>query len=122
MATGLAAVIDVLGLVVIFGVNTGISALAARFFRVRLDTRWGPVLFSMLVTPVLLLGAVLILGGVLQLGPNLGDGVTVVMLTIFAPLGLGLAFDYFWMPAPDEVDLPEQYQGREDSTRRQRSR
>jgi hypothetical protein len=32
-----------------------------------------------------------------------------VGLTVVLPMALGIAFDYFWMPAPGEVELPEEY-------------
>lgn len=102
------SVVDIVGLLVILGVNSAAAALLTRLFRVRLNTRWGPVLFSVLLTPVVLTVFVLILGGV-GLGPNLGDSATVVGLTVLLPLSLGMAFDYFWQPAPEEVELPDKY-------------
>ena len=35
------SVVDVVGLLVILGVNSAAAALGTRFFRVRLSTRWG---------------------------------------------------------------------------------
>ncbi|WP_018257541.1 hypothetical protein [Halomicrobium katesii] len=101
------AVIDLVGLLVIVLVNSAVTALMTRFFRVRLDTRWGSVLYSLLLCPVALFVLLLVLSGVFKLGGNLGSRALVVLATIFFPLGLGLTFDYVWMPAPDEVELPE---------------
>ena len=101
------AVIDLAGLLVIVLVNSAVTALMTRFFRVRLDTRWGSMLYSLLLCPVVLLVLVLIFSGVFGLGGNLGSSATVVLVTIFLPLALGLTFDYVWMPAPDDVELPE---------------
>jgi len=101
--------VDVVGLFVVLLVNAGITALLTRFFRVRLDTRWGPVVYVLLIVPVVLVLSVLVLSGVLGLGPNLGSAALVVGLTIVLPMALGVAFDYFWMPAPDDVDLPAEY-------------
>lgn len=102
------SVVDVVGLLVILAVNCALAALLTRLFRVRLATQWGSVLYSLLGIPVVLLVVVLVLGGA-GLGPNLGDPATVVGVTILLPMSLGMAFDYFWQPAPDEVDLPETF-------------
>jgi len=104
------SVVDVAGLLVILGVNSVAAALLTRLFRVRLNTGWGAVLYSVLLTPVVLLVLVLVLGGA-GLGPDLGSPAAVVGITILLPLALGMAFDYFWQPAPEEVDLPDRPTG-----------
>ncbi|QLD90856.1 hypothetical protein HWV07_18130 [Natronomonas salina] len=93
------------GLLVLVGLNTGIAAVCTRVFRVRLETRWGGALYTLLLTPVVLTVVTLVLGQVF--GPNLGSPATVVGVTILLPLTLGIAFDYFWMPHPDEVEVPD---------------
>lgn len=109
---------DAIGLVVILLVNSAVAALLTRFFRVRLHTAWGSAIYVLLLGPVVLLGLTLVLSGVLSLGANLGSPAAVLLLTIALPLSLGATFDYFWMPAPDEVELP----GTRDSDRREESR
>jgi hypothetical protein len=104
------AVLDLAGLLVIVLVNSAVTALMTRFFRVRLDTRWGSMLYSLLLCPVVLVVLVLFFSGVLGFGVNLGSSATVVTVTILLPLALGLTFDYVWMPAPDDVELPETMQ------------
>jgi uncharacterized membrane protein len=104
------AVLDLAGLLVIVLVNSAVTALMTRFFRVRLDTRWGSMLYSLLLCPVVLVILVLFFSGVLGFGVNLGSSATVVTVTILLPLALGLTFDYVWMPAPDDVELPETMQ------------
>lgn len=96
---------EAIGLVVLLGINTLVAAVLTRFFRLHLETRWGQVLYALVITPVVLLVLTLVLGMVL--GPDLGDPATVVGVTILLPLLLGIALDYFWMPAPEEVELPE---------------
>ena len=96
---------EAVGLVALIGINAFAAAILTRLFRVRLDTQWGAVLYTILVIPVVLLVLTLLLGQLL--GPNLGDPTTVVGITIFLPMTLGVAFDYFWMPSPDEIDLPD---------------
>ncbi|WP_246983710.1 hypothetical protein [Halorientalis marina] len=101
------SVADIVGLLVILGVNSAVAALMTRFFRVRLKTRWGSVIYTVLLTPLVLLVLTLIFGGVLGLGPDLGGEMTLIGVTIVLPTTLGVAFDYFWMPSPDEVDVPQ---------------
>lgn len=100
---------EALGLAVLVFANTAIAALLTRFFRVRLETQWGSLLYIAFGVPVVLLITTLVLGTVL--GPDLGTPAAVVGVTIVLPFSLGLAFDYFWMPAPDEVDLPDRADG-----------
>jgi hypothetical protein len=100
-------VADVVGLLVILGLNTAFAALATRFFRVRLHTDWGSAIYVVLLTPVPLLVSTLILSGVLGLGPDLGSAYAVLAVTIGLPMAVGVAFDFFWMPDPEDVELPE---------------
>jgi hypothetical protein len=102
------SVLDLVGLLLILFVNTAIAALLTRFFRVHMRTAWGSALYAVLVSPVLQLVVVLFGSGVVGLGPDLGSSAVVVGLTILTPLAVGVAFDYFWMPAPEDLDLPEQ--------------
>jgi hypothetical protein len=69
----------------------------------------------MTAIPVILLGLTLVFGGVLDLGPDLGSPGAVLAITVLLPMALGVSFDYFWMPAPAEVDVPT---AREEAGRR----
>ncbi|WP_276260295.1 hypothetical protein [Haloglomus litoreum] len=109
-------IVDVVGLLVILGVNAAAAALLTRFFRVRLNTRWGAALYAVLLGTLTLTVLTIVLGGA-GLGPDLGNPAAVMGLTVVLPLATGIAFDYFWMPAPDDVDLPTEYSG---SSRRDR--
>jgi hypothetical protein len=97
--------LELVGLLFLLFVNTAIAALMTRFFRVRLNTRWGSAIYTVLLIPVALIITTLVLGTVL--GPNLGSPAMVLTLTVVAPASLGVAFDYFWMPSPEEVDVPD---------------
>lgn len=99
------AALELLGLLFILLVNTAIAALMTRFFRVRLHTRWGSVVYAFLLIPVVLIITTLVFGSVM--GPDLGSAGMVLSLTVVAPGSVGVAFDYFWMPSPEDVDLPE---------------
>lgn len=100
-------VADAIGLVVILLVNTAVAALLTRFFRVRLDTDWGSAIYVTFFGPLALFVVTLILSGPLGLGPSLGTPAAVLMTTVVLPLAMGVTFDFFWMPAPDEVELPD---------------
>lgn len=101
---------EALGLAVIVFGNTAVAALLTRFLRVRLKTRWGSAVYVGFLVPAALLVSTLLFGSVF--GPNLGSAAAVVGVTVVLPLALGVSFDYFWMPAPEEVDLPEHPGGR----------
>ncbi|WP_058992646.1 hypothetical protein [Haloarcula sp. CBA1127] len=100
------SVAGIIGLLVIVLVNSAVTALMTRFFRVRLHTRWGSLVYSLLLCPVVMVVILLVLSGVFSLGPNLGSQAAVLLVTVVIPLATGITFDYFWMPAPDEVELP----------------
>jgi len=118
MATSL----ELVGLAVILLVNAAATALLTRFLRVRLRTRWGSAVYVLLVTPVVLVVSTLVLGGGLGLGPDLGSPAAVLGLTVVLPMAVGVTFDYIWMPAPDEVDLPAEYDSDSDSDRERNPR
>lgn len=99
------APLELVGLFVILLANTAIAALMTRFFRVRLHTGWGSVIYTFLLIPVVLVITTIVLGTIL--GPDLGSAGAVLTLTVVAPGSIGVAFDYFWMPSPDEVDVPD---------------
>lgn len=99
--------VGAIGLVVIVLVNTVVAALTTRFLRVRMATDWGAALYVALIVPVLELALTLVLSGVFGLGSNLGSPIAALAIAIVLPLALGVAFDLFWMPAPDEVELPD---------------
>jgi hypothetical protein len=105
-------VVDVLGILLILFVNTAVSALATRFLRVRLNTRWGSALYVVVLIPFVLLAITMVLSGAFGIGPNLGSAVAVIGVTIVLPMSLGVTFDYVWMPSPEDVDLPEQRDNR----------
>jgi hypothetical protein len=101
--------VDAVELVFLIVVHSAVTALMTRFFRVRLSTRWGGFLYAAILCPVALTVSTLFFSGVLPLGPDLGSAGAVVALIIVLPTVGGITFDYFWMPSPDEVDLPEQW-------------
>ena len=101
--------VEALELVFILFVHSAVVALMTRFFRVRLSTRWGGFLYAIILCPIALTLLTLLFSGVLPLGPDLGSAGVVVTVVIFLPTVTGITFDYFWMPSPDEVDLPDRW-------------
>ncbi len=99
--------VSVVGLLLIVGLHTFIAAVATRFLRIRLETQWGTALYVLFLVPVILLLSTLVLSGPLGLGTDLGSQQAVVMLVIALPLTLGYTIDVFWMPHPDEIELPD---------------
>jgi len=85
--------------------TTGLAAVSTRLLRVRLNTDWGAAVYVAVLGP-LVLGAATVLMGSLG-GPNLGSRTTVGLVLVLFPLTLGVAFDVLWMPAPEEVELPD---------------
>ncbi|MFT4922914.1 MAG: hypothetical protein ACI8XM_002133 [Haloarculaceae archaeon] len=105
------SVFEALGLAFIVLVNSAVAALLTRFFRVRLKTDWGSAVYVAVVIPVVLLILTMLFGTIM--GPNLGSTGAVIGLTVVLPMSLGVSFDYFWMPTPEEVNLPDRRDRRE---------
>lgn len=98
--------VGAVGLAVVVVVHTVLTAVATRYVRLRLSTPWGRALYAGLLVPLLLVASTLLLTGALGLGGTL-DRQTALLVVLVAPLTLGYAVDLFWMPAPEEVTLPE---------------
>lgn len=101
------SVLPLAGLVVVVGVHTLLAAVTTRFFRVRLTSQWGPLVYAAVLVPVVLVLSTMVLTGPLGLGPNLGDARTALFVLVVVPTALGVTIDYVWMPAPEDVELPE---------------
>jgi hypothetical protein len=102
--------VSVVGLVA-FGavlvVHTLLAAVLTRFFRLRLKTQWGYVIYSFAIIPVALLVTTLVFFGVLPVGAGLNlDTATLLGAAIGLPLALGFTIDTLYVPAPEEYDLP----------------
>lgn len=99
----------VLGFVVIIAVNTAIAAVLARFFRLRLQTRLGAAIYTVLLVPVVFVVTTLILSGVLGFGgAGFRDTGTALILVWVLPFTLGYSIHLFWMPPVESVELPQQ--------------
>lgn len=91
--------------VVVLAVHTLLTAVMARFFRIRLHTQWGWVAYTLVVTPIVLTVTTILSGIVI---PQLFDSAA-LLLAVFVglPLALGFTIDLLYVPPPDEYDLPE---------------
>ena len=89
--------------------HTLLAGVTTRFFRLRLSTSWGSVVYTIVLTPMLLLLSTLFFTGVLNLGTgvNLGTPAVVIGLFVALPVVLGAAIDYLYVPSPDEYELPD---------------
>jgi hypothetical protein len=85
-------------------INTLIAAVMTRFFRIRLKTRAGSVIYSLLLIPVALFVTTMLFGAVIP-----GDLAVPVLLGLWIgmPLVLGFTIDVLYVPAPDEIELPD---------------
>jgi hypothetical protein len=99
--------VGLIGIAVLVVVHTVLAALVTRLFRNRLETGWGGAVYSAGGGAFVLFVSTLVLSGIFGIGGNLGSRYTAVLVVIAMPLLLGITFDYFWMPSPDEVELPE---------------
>lgn len=98
----------VIGFAIIIVVNTATAAVMARFFRMRLATRLGAIIYTFLLVPVVFLMTTLLLSGFVGLGgEGFADTGTALILAWVLPFWLGYSIHIFWMPPLDELDLPE---------------
>src|SRR6056297_766334 len=98
----------VIGFLLIMVVNTVLAAVSIRFFRLRLSTQWGAVVYSAVFIPLMYFVTTILLSGFVGFG---GSGVedkgTALIMVWVIPFTLAVSLELFWMPAPDEVELPE---------------
>jgi hypothetical protein len=99
--------VGLIGVAVLVVLHTVLAALVTRVFRTRLDTGWGGAVYAAFGGALVLFVSTLVLSGIFGVGGDLGSQYVVVLVVIAMPLLLGITFDYFWMPSPEEVELPE---------------
>jgi hypothetical protein len=96
------------GFLFIIAVNTLVAAVTIRFFRLRLSTQWGAVLYTAIFVPVIYLVTTILLSGFIGFGGSgVADRGTALILVWVIPFTLAVSLDIFWLPAPEEIDLPE---------------
>ncbi|AZH26629.1 hypothetical protein [Haloplanus aerogenes] len=102
----MATILDFALMAVVFAGNTLITAVLTRFFRLQLKTRWGTVVYTALLVPVVLVVTTIVVFS-LGVGVDLGSAGAVLGLMVALPMALGVAIDVLYVPAPDEYELPE---------------
>ncbi|WP_251328179.1 hypothetical protein [Haloplanus pelagicus] len=90
----------------VFVANVLIAAVATRFFRIQLHTRWGTVVYTALLVPVILVTTTIVAFSV-GVGVDLGSTGAVIGLMVAIPMALGVSIDVLYVPAPDEYELPD---------------
>lgn len=103
------ALIGFVSLVALVAFHTLLAGVTTRFFRLRLSTSWGSVLYTIVLTPMLLFLSTLLFTGVFNVGVglNLGSPTIVMGLLVALPWVLGAAIDYLYVPSPEEYELPD---------------
>lgn len=100
-------VVELLLTGVVLAVHTLIAAVMTRYFRIRMHTRWGAVLYTLLLVPLALVVTTLVFSGPLAIGVNLGGPATALAVMVGMPLVLGFTIDVLYVPPPEEYDLPD---------------
>lgn len=101
----LGEVVGVVGVAGVVLVHTLLAAVVVRFFRLRLATQLGWVLYSLFVIPLIYVPSALVFLGVLGIGQSLTvDRGTLLALVWGLPLALGVSLDLFWVPQPEEIE------------------
>jgi len=96
--------VGVAGVVGVVALHTLVAAVVTRFFRLRLATTAGWVLYTLLAVPVIYVPSALVFLGVLSVGQSLTlDRGTLLALVWGLPFALGVSVDLFWVPQPDEI-------------------
>jgi hypothetical protein len=99
----------IFGFLLIIVVNTVIAAVAIRFFRLRLSTLWGAIVYTAVFIPLIYVATTILLSGFVGFGGNgVRDRGTALILVWVVPFSLAVSLDIFWLPSPDEIDLPDQ--------------
>lgn len=88
--------------------HTLVAAVLTRFFRIRMKTQWGYVVYSLVLVPVVLFVSTLVFFGLLPIGAGLDLGTPALLgVAIGMPLALGFAIDTLYVPPPEEYEMPD---------------
>lgn len=111
MAFGPGVALTIVGLALAIGIHTAVAVVGIRFLRVRLATRWGPIVYALFLVPLIFVPTTVIIAGVIGTGGVTLDPGTLVAVLFVLPLGLGFAIDYFWLPSPAAIEPPAESGG-----------
>lgn len=106
MVAAVSAVVTAVAFLGVIAVHTGIAVVGLRFFRVRLGTTWAPFLYAVILIPIIYVPTTILFSGVLSAGGATVDAGTLFGVLFLLPLAVGVSIDVFWLPAPDDVEVP----------------
>lgn len=102
------SVVSLVLLGVVLLIHTLIAAVMTRFFRLRLSTQWGYIIYALFLIPLVLFFSTLVFTGVLGIGVNLGSPAAALGIMIGMPMVLGFTIDTLYVPPPEAYEnLPE---------------
>lgn len=99
--------VTLVSLVLIGAVLTGhtlVAAVMTRFFRIRMNTQWGSVLYAVVLIPIVLVVSTLVFGQVVRAEFSVP---TLLGLWVGMPVALGFTIDVLYMEPPEEYELPQ---------------
>ncbi len=101
------AIASLVVLAVLAAAHVLVAALVVRLLRVQLSSSWAPYVYAVILIPLLYTATTLVVLGALGVGDGIDLGRGTLFVSLFGlPLALGVALDVFWMPAPEDVELP----------------
>jgi hypothetical protein len=101
------ALVAIAALAVLAAVHVLVAALVVRLLRVQLASAWAPYVYAVVLVPLVYTATTLFVLGALGVGDGLTVGRGTLLVALFGlPLALGVALDVFWMPDPEDVELP----------------
>lgn len=105
----MAPVVDLVLVGAVVALHTLLAAVATRFFRIHMQTRWGTVLYASMAVPFVLVVTTMVFAGVLNVGAGLDLGSQVAVLALFValPAVLGATIDVLYMAPPEAASLPD---------------
>ncbi|ERH03917.1 MAG: hypothetical protein A07HR60_01237 [uncultured archaeon A07HR60] len=103
----MATFVSLVLLLAVLAIHSLVSAVAVRFFRLRLEAEWSWVVYTALIVPVVLLASTLLFTGPLGIGVDLGSPAVVFAVMIAVPIALGATVDLLYVPSPEEYELPD---------------
>lgn len=101
------SVVGLILLLAVLAIHSLISAVAVRFFRLRLQTQWSWIIYTVMILPVVLVASTLFFTGPLEIGVDLGSPAMVFAVMIGVPIAVGVTVDVLYVPPPEEYELPD---------------